>query len=348
MWWKSVRCELLELLGEGGQGRVFKALRSEKRSGLQQTVAIKILRSKNEVKNWRREFESLARVRSPYCVQVLSFERFQGKPALVLEFIDGVSLAQLGQACWLSEEEITELLAQIEGALKDLQRHGIFHGDLSPQNVLLDREGRVRVLDFGLANSCDGESRLTPAFAAPERLNGAPASASTDLYSLGRIEQFLRGTVAAPSIYIEARVFQNLTPCPERQKKLGEKVNDLITRRQLVAGARTKSHVLSSPPRRSTRARALILGGITSLLMLATSSASPIPHPLFASLNVRTKSWHFLTLDGRPVGYTPLSLVITAGAPHRLQWATANSRGERVITLKPEESRALEDSDFSH
>src|SRR3954471_20522810 len=109
MWRQEIRTQLKELLGEGGQGCVFKALRTDRESRLSQTVAVKILHSKTAVELWRKEFESLHRVRSPYCVQVLSFERVRGRPALILEYIEGVSLAALGRTCYLSEPDLTEI-----------------------------------------------------------------------------------------------------------------------------------------------------------------------------------------------------------------------------------------------
>src|ERR1035437_9654097 len=114
MLWNSIGFELLELLGEGSQGSVYKALRSDRSSGLRQIVAVKILHSKTAVSLWRQEFESLSRVRSNYCVQVLSFEWFKRRPALILEFVEGASLAQLGQMCILNDDEIYEISAQLQ------------------------------------------------------------------------------------------------------------------------------------------------------------------------------------------------------------------------------------------
>src|SRR5690348_4746918 len=117
MWWSSVRIQRLELLGEGGQGRVYKALRHDRATGLTQTVALKILHSKTAVDLWRHEFESLARVQSAYCVRVLYFERFRGRPALVLEHIEGASLAQLSHSFLLDARDLDEIRAQLEQAV---------------------------------------------------------------------------------------------------------------------------------------------------------------------------------------------------------------------------------------
>lgn len=357
MWWADIQFDLLDILGEGSQGRVYKALRRDRRTGLSQVVALKILHSRTAVDLWRHEFESLARVRSPYCVQVLSFERYKRRPALVLEFIDGVSLTELGRGCLLSPDETGEVLAQLEMALKDLHSHGVFHGDLSPHNILIDGRGRVRVLDFGLANSSEGNLRVTAEFAAPERLNGAHADLASDIFSLGRIEQFLRGddlnseVDSAASPYLRyspaARSLRDLVPRADTQKKLGGTVTNLISRRKMVSAIRTQSQLLVSKVKLSYKD--FLLGLIASLMVLATSSATlSRPKSQWGSLDIRTKQWHRISIDGRDLGYSPVSVSLAAGKSYKLQWASNHGRGEKKITVQPQERRLLEDSDFSH
>ena len=351
MFFSRVRLQLLKMLGEGGQGRVYKALRSERGAGLKQTVAIKILHSKTAVTTWRREFESLSRVRSPYCVQVLSFERFRGRPALILEFVDGLSLAALGTSCWLGPEDITEILAQLELGLKDLHSFGVPHGDLSPQNVLVDRDGRVRILDFGLANSSEDESRLTPAFAAPERLQGSPANLASDIFSLGRIEEFLRGGPDPKSPYTlyspTSRAFRDLNSSAAQRRQVAVKIRDLMARQSLFAGSRTISTVISAPLR--PQIKSWLMGTMAALSILITSSAAQFPRPeAFGEINLRTRHWHHVRLNGRPIGYTPIQMSLRAGVPHKLVWTSASGQGEKTLVLRKGERRTLEDSDFSH
>lgn len=351
MWRKTIDFELLEMLGEGGQGSVYRALRRDRASGLEQFVAIKILHSKTTVDLWRQEFESLSRVRSPYCVQVLSFERFHRRPALVLEFVDGVSLAQLGQTCWLTDSDIDELVAQLEHALKDLHANGIFHGDLSPQNILLDRSGRVRVLDFGLANCNADRSRATPRFASPERLRGDVASVSDDLFALGKVEQFLRGEACSSPSYLHQdpaqRKFQDLSPCAEHRAQLGQRIEALLSRRKFNGALKTRTQLIQG--QRPWTLKGFVLGSITSLMMLATSSASQIHSSKnFAILNIRTSKWHYFLLNGHPIGYSPFSLPVEGGETYRLEWISAQGRGSKAVVLKAREARSLEDRDFSH
>jgi len=352
MWKRSVGFEIQELLGEGSQGRVFKALRRDSAADMSQTVAVKILHSEIPVELWKREFESLAKVRSPYCVQVLGFERIEQRPALVLEYVDGVSLAALGKSCWLEEDEIIEILAQAESAILDLYKYQVFHGDLSPHNILIDRDGHLRLLDFGLANCSAGRVRLTPEFAAPERLCGQGPTLAADIFSLGRVEQFLRGhgpRMNAHSSYLQPdparRSLRGLFSEPTRQEKLAQRVREYQNRRKSAQAARTRTQARPAP----RRPRALVVATITACLSLLASSRgqSTISQPA-ALLEIRTHHWHHFSLNGSPLGYSPVNVPIEAGRAYRLEWVSAKTRGSRTIQVQAGHPLRLSDRDFSH
>jgi serine/threonine protein kinase len=221
---------------------------------------------------------------------------------------------------------------------------------LSPQNILLDREGAVRLLDFGLAN-CAGDSlRLTPEFSAPERLLGRPVSAATDLYSLGRVLEFLRARPAEHSTYLDLepsqRRFTDLQSGPEGRRRLADKVNSYLHRMKINQNVKTRTHSVS-PGRRSPKAG--MLAGLLLLISLAAAGASRKLEPArLAVLNLRTHRWHYFKVDGAPIGYAPLSVPLSAGERHRLEWVSASGRGGRDLVLTAHEARTLEDRDFSH
>lgn len=351
MWYAGIQFQLKELLGEGSQGRVYRALRYDRASGLRQVVAIKILRSRTAVDQWRQEFESLVRVRSPYCVQVLSFERYRRQPALVLEYIDGVSLAQFGQTCILDANDVQEILAQVECGLKDLHSHGIFHGDLSPHNILLDPQGRVRLVDFGLANCARENARVTPEYASPERLQGEAADAASDLFALGKIAEYLNSHPhpAFQAHYLCAtpadRHFQSLPPCDQKKQNLSLKIARYKERLRHNGALKTRTQVLLHPNPRSLRS--FLCGVMGALLALTSSSAMPHSSK-YALLCLRTRRWHHFSLNGRTLGYSPVNLALTPGENLRLQWVSAQGHGTKEVRLKPQEVKILEDSDFSH
>jgi serine/threonine protein kinase len=352
MWKRSISFEIKELLGEGSQGQVYRALRQDPGTGLTQTVAVKILHSETTVESWKDEFQSLAKVRSPYCVQVFGFERLNKRPALVLEYVDGVSLSALGKAFWFDEEDIREILAQCEAAVLDLYKFGAFHGDLSPHNVLIDSQGHLRLLDFGLANCRSGLVRATPEFASPERLCGESATLASDIFSLGRIELFLRGakpTIDLSSPYLNAdpdlRSLRGWPPETERQNNLAIKVKAFQERRALTRDTRTAILV----PLRPRRLASMILATISGCLLLTLSSTvQSTGSKSVPVLQIRTHHWHYFRLNGSPLGYSPINLPLEAGRTYHLEWTTANGSGVRSIQVQPGRIQKLSDRDFSH
>lgn len=356
MFKRPIGFEIKELLGEGSQGRVYKALRRDRAANISQTVAVKILHSETAVSAWKSEFDSLAKVRSPYCVQVFGFERLKGRPALVLEYVDGVSLATLGKGCWLQTDDIREILAQCEAALLDLYKFGTFHGDLSPQNILIDRDGQLRLLDFGLANCGAGLVRATPEFAAPERLCGEPASLAADIFSLGRVEQFLNGRTPAadphsPYLHMnpEKRSLRGVFPDHERRNLLAEKVRSFQQRQTLARGLRTRTQTRALTQLAAKRSVSGLLALLTAGLMLLIPSAGrSSPLAPVAVLQIQTHRWHYFRLNGNPIGYSPLNLTLEAGRDYELEWAKPGQNGSRRIKVRAGRIYRFTDRDFSH
>jgi serine/threonine protein kinase len=346
MWRRSIGYEIQESLGEGSQGRVFKALRRDLSSNLSEVVAVKILHSETAVELWRNEFESLRRVHSKFCVQVFAFERIEGRPALVLEYVDGVSLGKLCQSGALREELVVEILAQLEAAIVDLHAEGLFHGDLSPHNILIDREGRLRLLDFGLAN---GPDRFTPEFAAPERHAGEGASLATDLFSIGRLEQFMRNesfhlNPCSPYLKLSAleRKPRGLESSAQARSDLGAQVSLMMSRHRALRDIVTRalSGMERSKPRKWIMA-------VIAACMLSTASSAAITRPqIDGFLQIRTNQWHYFILDGNPIGYSPVSIPVRAGRTHRLEWISARGRGVKLLNAASQVSHVLQDRDF--
>jgi serine/threonine protein kinase len=346
MWRRSIGYDIQELLGEGSQGRVFKALRRDPSSGLSEAVAVKILHSETAVELWRNEFESLRRVHSKFCVRVFAFERIEGRPALVLEYVDGVSLGKLCQSGALREEFVLEILAQLEAAVFDLHSEGLFHGDLSPHNILIDREGRLRLLDFGLAN---GPDRFTPEFAAPERHAGENASLAADLFSIGRLEQFMRNESFSPnprSAYLKLsaleRAPRGLKSSTQARRDLGAQVSLTMSRHKALRDVVTRA--FGGMEKQKTRK--WVMAFVAACTLSTASSAAITPPQTGGFLRIRTNHWHYFILDGDPIGYSPVSIPLRAGRTHRLEWISARGRGVKLLNAASQASHVLQDRDF--
>jgi serine/threonine protein kinase len=253
----------------------------------------------------------------------------------------------------MTETSIRELLAQLEQALRDLQDRGLFHGDLSPGNVLIDRNGRIRLLDFGLANSHKDLARLTIEFAAPERLSGEPATWAADLFSLGRLEQYMKGdplTQSGANNYLhlspEQRTARGEDPQTIRQRELGARVAQIQDSDRVAHSFRTQTQFAAKS--NSSKSRALV-AGLAVLFVSISSSASFHQRPLSpAKLNVRTKLWHHLFVNRRDVGYAPLEIFLPTETPIQIEWDSPLGHGQKHISLRPGQTLWLEDRDFSH
>jgi formylglycine-generating enzyme required for sulfatase activity/tRNA A-37 threonylcarbamoyl transferase component Bud32 len=185
------RFELVSLLGEGAYGEVHRA--RDRATG--RHVAIKILKERpdrpEQLERFLREGELTARLSHPGILRVHSAGTVDGRPYLACELVEGC--LELGDA-FLERVlvERAELVAQAAHALGHAHAQGIVHRDVKPANVLVDRHGRVRVADFGLAQAWDSE-RLTrtgavvgtPLYLSPEQVKGHQTTPQSDVWALG-------------------------------------------------------------------------------------------------------------------------------------------------------------------
>src|ERR1700722_12736346 len=190
--------EILECLGRGGMGAVYKA----RQPRLDRLVALKILAPEKQndpqfAERFEREARVLAKLNHPNIVSVFEFGEVQGRFYLAMEFVDGLTLRQGVQAGKNSPDQALELVPKICEALQYAHEQGIVHRDIKPENILLDKQGRVKIADFGIAKITGLESKDlgltgakdvmgTPHYMAPEQVE-QPQTVDhrADIYSLG-------------------------------------------------------------------------------------------------------------------------------------------------------------------
>ena len=217
--------EILELIGKGGMGAVYKARQRE----LDRIVALKILppdvgQDAAFAERFTREARALAKLNHPGIVTLYEFGRANGLYFFLMEYVDGVNLQRLLARGRVSAREALAIVPQICDALQYAHDQGIVHRDIKPENILLDRRGRVKVADFGLAKiignqneekPAGGESALassapsdtskvmgTPQYMSPEQIF-APGEVDhrTDIYALGVVfYQMLTGELPGRKI----------------------------------------------------------------------------------------------------------------------------------------------------
>ena len=160
---KFPQLEILELIGKGGMGAVYKARQKQ----LDRLVALKILppgigSDAAFAERFTREARALAKLNHPNIVTLYEFGETNGQFYFLMEFVDGVNLRQLLNHSRISPREALAIVPQICDALQFAHDHGIVHRDIKPENILLDRYGRVKVADFGLAKIVAAYDRPDP------------------------------------------------------------------------------------------------------------------------------------------------------------------------------------------
>ena len=189
---------LLEKLGEGGMGTVYKA----RHQRLKRLVALKVLpqdrtRDKRAVARFEREMEAVGKLEHANVVRALDAGEHDGTHYLVMEYVDGLDLSQVVKRCGpLKVADACELTRQAAAGLQSAHEHGLVHRDIKPSNLMLTAAGQVKVLDLGLALLAEqpGGNELTGAcqmmgtadYCAPEQAGDShKVDIRADIYSLG-------------------------------------------------------------------------------------------------------------------------------------------------------------------
>lgn len=191
----GVRYEILGEAGHGSMGNVYKA--RDRETG--ETVALKLLKpeiasDQAMMDRFKNELLFARKITHKNVCRVYEFNRVAGIAYTSMEFVEGESLRSvLNRFGGLPQRKATDLALQICSGLKEAHAQGIVHRDLKPENVMIDGQGNVKIMDFGIARSMEAGTRLTgsmvgtPAYMAPEQVAGKPVDYRTDIYSLGLI-----------------------------------------------------------------------------------------------------------------------------------------------------------------
>ncbi len=198
--------QIVRALGAGGMGEVFEARRAD--GSFEGRAAVKLLKrgmdSAAVLQRFALERQALARLSHPHIARLLDAGvSLEGLPYFVLEFVDGRPIDEAVRSLPLQQR--LQLFLQLADAVAHAHRNLLVHRDLKPGNVLVDAEGQVKLLDFGIAKALDplegrgsgpdirnddhatvgGVRPYTPHYASPEQIRGEPVSTATDVYSLG-------------------------------------------------------------------------------------------------------------------------------------------------------------------
>ncbi len=196
------RYRLDGVLGEGGMARVFDAFDLT----LERPVAVKVLRPEADAlpdvqRRFQQEARFAAQIHHPHIVAILDFGEEKGHSYLVMERLPGITLRNEMAPGPMPPGRVVMVVTEMLTALRAAHRHGVLHRDIKPSNVLLLDDGHTKLTDFGIAKGLNQGRPLptnpdetmtgvvlgTPGYLAPERAAGLPASAQSDLYSVGAV-----------------------------------------------------------------------------------------------------------------------------------------------------------------
>jgi serine/threonine protein kinase/Tfp pilus assembly protein PilF len=190
--------ELLEEIGRGGQGVVYRA----HQKSLNRTVALKVIgmgpwTTERHLKRFRREAEAAAHLEHPCIIPIYEVGERDGQCYFSMKFIEGGQLDEVVKHTPMSVRQAAELIAKVARTVHYAHEHGILHRDIKPGNILLDHNGEPHLTDFGLARLVEAESTVTgtldvlgtPSYMAPEQAAGetTKVSKTTDVYGLGAV-----------------------------------------------------------------------------------------------------------------------------------------------------------------
>jgi len=190
--------ELLEEIGRGGQGVVYRA----RQKSLNRTVALKVIglgqwATQAHLKRFRREAESAANLDHPCIVPIYEVGEREGSCYFSMKFIDGGQLDEVTKRTPISTRNAAELIAKLARTVHYAHEHGILHRDIKPGNILVDTKGEPHLTDFGLARLLETKSTVThtmdvlgtPSYMAPEQASGRneQLTSATDVYGLGAV-----------------------------------------------------------------------------------------------------------------------------------------------------------------
>ena len=238
------RYEILDLLGQGGMGAVYKARDRE----VDREVALKVIRPEltghpDIVRRFKQELILARQVTHKNVVRIFDLGEAEGAKFISMEFIDGRDLRSLlAERGKFEPEEAIGIIEQVCHALDAAHTAGVIHRDLKPQNIMVDKQGRVAVMDFGIARSTElsgltqtGVLMGTPAYMSPEQAKGEEVDSRSDLFSLGIIfYELLAGkspyeaTTSAGSLL--KRIQERAVPPAKLDPAIPKFVNDVVVR----------------------------------------------------------------------------------------------------------------------
>jgi serine/threonine protein kinase/tetratricopeptide (TPR) repeat protein len=238
------RYEVLEELGKGGMGEVYK-VRDEK---LDEEMALKVLKSeiaanKDMIERFKNELKFARKIAHRHVCRMYDLNEEEETPYITMEFVQGEDLkSTIRKSRKFKEEDAIAVAKQVCEGLEEAHALGVVHRDLKPQNIMIDKNGNAKVMDFGIARSIEAAGMTqtgvmigTPDYMSPEQAEGEEADQRSDIYAMGVIlYEMVTGDVPFKGDTAFSVALKHKTKLPQDPKKLNPEVSDDLSRLILI------------------------------------------------------------------------------------------------------------------
>ncbi len=234
------RYQIIEELGKGGMGKVYKALDKE----IDGKVALKLIKpevaaDKNTIKRFRNELKMARDIAHKNVCRMYDLNKEEGNYYITMEYVSGEDLKSfIRRAGPLSAGKTISIAKQVCDGLAEAHHLGVVHRDLKPQNIMIDKEGNARIMDFGIARSVTGKGITgagvmigTPEYMSPEQVEGKEVDQRSDIYSLGVIlYEMVTGRVPFEGETPLSIAVKHKTETPKEPRELNTQIPEDLSR----------------------------------------------------------------------------------------------------------------------